>query len=250
MGRGPLSCRAVKALFRSAAAEKRFAIRQDVWDQLAVDDQAGMIFHALLADYFQERGKSVDYSQVRALVRLWSQGGPSDMGLSRYVYGLRGLETLLGEIRLNGLEYRLDSANPLRVHDNGQVAQGTMAGKDKAYTYESDKGFALEISSKRGPVELTFHPTGVPRRALLQDEIVEIPVQGRKLKFKYEISFHPNGQVKRGFFLSEYGLFLKMADGRFRRFKNMEYHMGLFDEEGRLISARRLSNVNKPIHQK
>ncbi|MCB0386231.1 MAG: hypothetical protein KDD43_12635, partial [Bdellovibrionales bacterium] len=218
----PLSCRAVKALFRSAAADKKFVIQKDIWGQLPADDQAGMIFHGLLADYYQGQGASVDFSQIRSLVRLWSQGGPADVGLSRYVYGLRGLEALIGNIRLNGLDYRLDPANPLRVHENGQVAQGTMAGEDKAYTYKSDQGFALEISSKRGPVQLTFHPTGVPRRALLQDEIVEIPVQGRKLKFKYEISFHPNGQVKRGFFLSEYGLFLKMADGRYRRFRNME----------------------------
>ena len=246
----PLNCRSVKALFRSSGGNKKFTIRKDLWEKLPLEDQAGLVFHGLVADHFQEQGQVMDYAKVRAMVRLWSQGGPSSMGLSRYVYGLRGLEGLVKTVKINDLAYRLDPANPLRVYDNGQVAQGTMAADDKAFTYKAQQGFDLQISSKRGPVKLSFHETGVPRRALLQNEVVEIPVQGKKLKFKYEVSFHPNGQVERGFFLSQYGMWLKMSDGRFRRFKSMEYHMGLFDEDGRLISARRLSNVNKPLFEK
>ena len=246
----PLNCRSVKAMFRSAGADKKFTVRKDLFEKLPVADQAGLIFHGLLADYFQDQDRIVDYGKIRALVRLWSQGGPRSMGLSRYVIGLRGLEGLVKKIELNGLAYGLDPNNPLRVYDNGQVAKGTMAADNKSFTYKAEQGFKLQISSKRGPVKLSFHETGVPRRALLQNEVVEIPIQGKKLKFKYEVSFHPNGQVERGFFLSQYGMWLKMADGRFRRFKSMEYHMGLFDEEGRLISARRLRNINKSIFEK
>ncbi|MCC7405107.1 MAG: hypothetical protein IT288_11975 [Bdellovibrionales bacterium] len=246
----PLSCQVSKAVFRSASTDKKFSIRKDLWDRLAMDDQAGLIFHALLADHFQSQGAKLDIAQVRSLVRLWSQGGPSEIGMARYVYALRGLESLLGEIRLNGMDYRLDAAHPLSVYDNGQVAQGTMSNGESTFTYKAEQGYELQLTSKRGPVQLSFHPTGVPRRALLQEEVVEIPIQGRKLKFKYEVAFHPNGQVQQGYFLSEYGLFLRMADGRLRRFKNMEYHMGIFDEAGNLISARRLSNANKPIDQK
>ncbi|MBK9038560.1 MAG: hypothetical protein IPL83_05245 [Bdellovibrionales bacterium] len=241
----PLSCRLAKVLFRNSGENQKFSIESHLWQRLSTDDQAGVIFNGLLTEFFQNRGTQVDHSKIRTLVRLWSQGaGRGVRGLSYYVSSLRGLESLIPTVTLAGVDYSVDSNNSIRVYNNGQVESGLMAPSEKSYIYKSQNGFDIDLSGKRGPVKLSFHTTGVPRDALLKSETVEIPVQGKKLKFKYEVSFHPNGQIQRGFFLSEYGLQLHMKDGRIRRFRSMEYHLGLFDEAGRLVSARRLSNMN------
>lgn len=241
----PLSCRLEKVLFRNSGENQKFSIESNLWQRLSADDQAGVIINGLLTEFFQNSGTQVDHSKIRALVRLWSQGaGRGARGLSHYVSSLRGLESLIPTVTLAGVDYAVDSNNSIRVYNNGQVESGLMAPSEKSYIYKSQRGFDIDLNGKRGPVRLSFHATGVLRDALLKSETVEIPVQGRKLKFKYEVSFHPNGQIQRGFFLSEYGLQLHMKDGRIRRFRNMEYHLGVFDETGRLVSARRLSNMN------
>lgn len=241
----PLSCRLEKVLFRNSGENQKFSIESHLWQRLSADDQAGVIINGLLTEFFQNRGIQVDHSKLRALVRLWSQGaGQGVRGLSYYVSSLRGLESLIPTVTLAGVDYSVDSNNSIRVYNNGQVESGLTAPSEKSYIYKSQNGFDIDLSGKRGPVKLSFHTTGVPRDALLKSETVEIPVQGKKLKFKYEVSFHPNGQIQRGFFLSEYGLQLHMKDGRIRRFRSMEYHLGIFDETGRLVSARRLSNMN------
>jgi hypothetical protein len=245
----PSNCKSQKTLFRTSGVDQSFSVVKWIWDKMPASHRAGLILHGLMAQQLEKMGRSYRYGQLRHLVSMWSQGGPLSLGLSRYVSGLEGLEKTLQVIRISDVSYRLDGSRPLRVHDNGQVAEGTTVDSHSRFVYRSDQGYQLEIASKRGPVQLAFHSTGVPREALLKTDVVEIPVQGKKLKFKYEVSFYPNGKVRRGFFLSEYGLLLKRADGRWRRFKDMEYHMGVFDEEGRLISSRRMSNINKPISQ-
>ncbi|MBK7842303.1 MAG: hypothetical protein IPJ71_01205 [Bdellovibrionales bacterium] len=241
----PLNCRLEKALFRNSGENIKYSIESNLWQKLSADDQAGVIMNGLLTEFFQNKGIQVDQSKLRVLVRLWSQGAGRVRGVSYYVSSLRGLESLIPTVTLAGVDYSVDSNNSIRVYNNGQVESGLMASSENSYIYKSQNGFDIDLSGKRGPVKLSFHTTGVPRDALLKSETVEIPVQGKRLKFKYEVSFHPNGQIQRGFFLSEYGLQLHMKDGRIRRFKSMEYHLGIFDEAGRLVSARRLSNMNK-----
>lgn len=240
----PINCHLAKAVFRLSGDNSLVGMNEKLWKHLAAQDQAGLILEALVVREVDLQHLDLPRQQLRSLVRSWSQGGAQVLGIDRYVRDLQGSEKLISSITIKGVDYRLDPNYPLQVYPNGQVAKGTLADAVNSYVYKSENGFSLEIGSQRGPIQLQFHSTGVPRSALLKSEVVEIPIQGRKLKFRHEVSFYPNGQVKRGFFMSEFGLRLRMSDGRFRRFKRMEYHLGIFDSSGNLLSARRLSHLH------
>ncbi|MCB0362645.1 MAG: hypothetical protein KDD35_07980, partial [Bdellovibrionales bacterium] len=238
----PKGCRLEKAFYLKLGGEPKYVVREDLWNKMSTDDQAGLILGGLLSEEFMGKTPKLNYGHIRSLVRLWSGGGPKIIGLSRYVNSLEPISELLSQIRIDDVDYRISSDHPLTVYENGKVKSGVLAENGARYLYKSLNGFSLEIGNKRGPVKIDFHATGVPREALLRSEVVEIPIQGKKLKFKHEVSFYPSGMVKRGFFLSEYGLVLAMSQGRFRRFNKMEYYLGFFDQNGKLLSARRLSN--------
>jgi hypothetical protein len=199
----PKGCTLKQAAIRkhdAAPDEARFLIDQDLWNQLELRSQAGLIFHELIYNDMIANG-ATDSRQARKLNALIQSDRFFTMKPADYIREAITLSELHTTFNIGGVEYLTGGNKKLELYPDGSVKSGFLSGK----TLEIDvKGNHYSFSNPNGPLKVEFHKNGIPVSGWL-NQPTRVSIGGHALILEYLVQFKESGEILKASKVDEKG---------------------------------------------